>query len=439
MLEGKGSFGVVYSNPILPFIKKILFSVYKVDDVIDFDEVKDEVEEVDYIINLDDVADIDIFNEVDDIDYLDELDDVEVDNVEVDNVEVDNVEVDNVEVDDNLCVCKVFIDIENFIEESNSYMYIFENFYLDPQFFNMPICYGEIDHDYVQEHPEIYNQDWADNNLSFMLSQFQITFLKGVIVENSIISNFDKFKNIFYAVKFLNDNSLLYDDLKLDNIIFVNDVYKISDFSSIIHIDDINYKKYNDSKLVSIFYFIYNPILNTMLLIFLSLEEKKNVNYLDLDKELNTEIKTYKSKIYVNYCQQKFRDVISISNELMVKIRVGGYSLNDKFKKIIYTDLYVKDIFIFLDNKTLINNNFKYIEAFYSYYKIKHRNVSDIKKNIMKRINIYSLGMILFSLYLIQPSLKTLELAIMCSLNAFIINDIVYITETNIDEIIENM
>lgn len=382
MLDGKGTYGIVYSNPILPFIKKIVFSVSE----------------------------------------LNKLD----------------------EIDNDLCVCKVFIDIQNFIDESNSYMYLFDNFYIDPQFFNMPIFYGEIDQAYIQHHPEIYNSVWSGDDLSYILSQFQITFVKGIPVDKIIISNtdnniLDKFKNIFSAVKFLNDNSLLYDDLKIDNIICVNDLFKISDFSSLIHVKDLNYEYYTDSKLSAIFYFIYNPLLNKILYLFLCLEIKKNRTYLDLDNELHNEIKTHDAKIYVNYCQKKFSEVIKITKELILTIKVGAYSLEDNFEKIVYIDIDIKDIFVFFDNKTLVRRNYKYITALYKYYKLKHRLITDIKKDIIKRINIYSLGMILFSLYLIQPVQKILELAIKCSLNAFIINDIVYITDPNIDEIIENM
>ena len=221
MLDGKGTYGIVYSNPILPFIKKIVFSVSE----------------------------------------LNKLD----------------------EIDNDLCVCKVFIDIQNFIDETNSYMYLFDNFYIDPQFFNMPIFYGEIDQAYIQHHPEIYNSVWSGDDLSYILSQFQITFVKGIPVDKIIISNtdnniLDKFKNIFSAVNFLNDNSLLYDDLKIDNIICVNDLFKISDFSSLIHVKDLNYEYYTDSKLSAIFYFIYNPLLNKILYLFLCLEIKKNRN-----------------------------------------------------------------------------------------------------------------------------------------------------------------
>ena len=382
MLDGKGTYGIVYSNPILPFIKKIVFSVSE----------------------------------------LNKLD----------------------EIDNDLCVCKVFIDIQNFIDETNSYMYLFDNFYIDPQFFNMPIFYGEIDQAYIQHHPEIYNSVWSGDDLSYILSQFQITFVKGIPVDKIIISNtdnniLDKFKNIFSAVKFLNDNSLLYDDLKIDNIICVNDLFKISDFSSLIHVKDLNYEYYTDSKLSAIFYFIYNPLLNKILYLFLCLEIKKNRTYLDLDTELHNEFKTHDAKIYVNYCQKKFSEVIKITKELILTIKVGAYSLEDNFEKIVYTDIDIKDIFVFFDNKTLVQRNYKYITVLYKYYKLKHRLIENIKKDIIKRINIYSLGMILFSLYLIQPVQKILELAIKCSLNAFIINDIVYITDPNIDEIIENI
>ena len=49
-------------------------------------------------------------------------------------------------------------------------------------------------------------------------------------------------KYILLAVKFLNDNNYLFDDLKSDNLLFFNNKIKIIDFSTLIHINDINLK-----------------------------------------------------------------------------------------------------------------------------------------------------------------------------------------------------
>lgn len=404
MLEGKGSFGVVYSDPILPFIFKFFF------------EKKD--------------------------------------------TNIDNIENINKSNDSNIEVSKVFIDCFDYSEELKLYQYILKNYNIDEQYFNIPLNFGEIDQKDVRRNMDIYNSNWSGDNNAYILSSFQITFRKGLQIKkllkaknnfnnmfswNNIINDqkdsfndqsiLIKFKNIFLAVKFLNNNLLLYDDFKLDNIIQINEILKFSDFSSLIHINELNYEYFMQSKLNSYFYFIYNCILNKILYLFLGLEINKSITYVNIDSDLYTVYNDIESKKYIDYCTYKFNSIKSLCTDFSNIINIPCYSSDDDFETLVYIDLNANIIFGFINNENIVKKNYIYIKSLYKYLKIKFKNITSIKTDIIKRINIYSLGINLLELLSYNWNQNIINLALLCSLHFFNIGNIVYITDPDIDSI----
>jgi len=226
-LNGIGGYGVVYSNPTLPYLEKY-----------DFYPNKEN------------------------------------------NKNSDN------DINDSELVSKVFKKEEFFLEELNDYKRIIKKYDLPGKYFNLPLYYGIIDLKKVLSHKNIYSKKWSNNVNTYLKSPYQITFKKGVHISNSNLKDFlPKYKNLLECIQYMNNHHLLFDDLKMDNVIEVDNIIKISDFSSIVKFDTLTVDKIYKMQLGVSIYFGYLPILNKLVEYFLGFEKnKKNKHHIQNNK-----------------------------------------------------------------------------------------------------------------------------------------------------------
>jgi hypothetical protein len=337
-------------------------------------------------------------------------------------------------------VGKIFFKIDEYSSELKGYKNIFAKYNLNYKYFNMPLHYGIISN--------------------------QICFKKGVkICENSndnIKNIYKKLENIIYSVKFLNEKKILFDDLKLSNIIEVDSIYKIIDFSSLILFNDMNYDIFSNSILEYSFYMVYASYLNKLLKYYLMKRERLNISITDLINDLNVDIKDSESKQSINFIinfskliNKKYElNNISFEYDLLYN-KSYNLSSDNNYSNNNYVNINIKnidDILLFYMKKDNFNNIYKiYFEKFINYYEeLYNDNINLIIEDIMKRINLYSLGITIFSI--INSKIKDiniinkknniiistlLKIVIILTSNIFINDSTLYISEPNIDDVIK--
>lgn len=376
MIEGKGTYGIVCSSPRLPYL-----------EIYNFDKIK--------ILSNENIEDVKNKNEV----------------------------------------SKIFYNIEDYEEERDKYIQL--NLYNLPNlYFNKPIYYGEISIN------KISKLDYSLRRY-ILINPFQITFQRGEIISSiknlSIEDFYIKIENLFYLIKYLNDNSFINDDLKLQNTIYINSLFKIIDYSSLINISNMNEEIFESSFLVYFSYYIYLNVLNISLINIITERTEVNEHY----------SKKYYDKEEYHYNKKYLFNILSL---------ISNFFRNISFTIILVDNLTNKNIEInllrFLNEiRDYKYNNFKniyYYNIFNHYLNNKYGNNKKEKlENIAKRINCYSFGILLLNSFINIDSfsnmnlsnnsfhIKILKLAMYLCLN-FIKNDTeIYIFEPNIEDIIE--
>jgi serine/threonine protein kinase len=230
-------------------------------------------------------------------------------------------------------------------------------------------------------------------------------------------NNFKKIENILYAIKFMNENKLIFDDLKKDNIIIVNDKMKFCDFSTIINMKDLDLNTLNKSMLRTIFYYIYNPILNILLYYYISVKENNVVIIDNIINNIKIDQRNKENIDYINYNKRLISKIKSYTKELDISINI----------KNIFKNIY----FYYLRDK----NNYKIIiTKFIEYFNNKYEDIELIISELISRIHIYSLGIIFLQyidLYIEQKNKecdkiflkKCIEIYKLCSLQINIFDD----------------
>ena len=282
-LEGYGSYGIVFSNPRLPYyIKK------------DFNNKNNNIK-----FNLE----------------------------QVENITTEELNFNNLKKKKE--VSKLFKSKKLFLEELIKYKSLIELNILDNNHFNIPLNYGIINANYNKSK---YNVKWLElnkklnnyyiffnknktinikNNIYDFLTYYQITFNEGKqINKNSMCDFIQKFKNIIEGVDILSKNNLFYDDLKINNILEVNGLFKISDYSSIFNMNNLNVNIFNSCYLYYLKYYIYLPIYNLIIYYYLynnnDYKNKLMSYYLSLNQE---EYKRHLNKI-INNIISKYSSII---------------------------------------------------------------------------------------------------------------------------------
>lgn len=378
-MEGSGTFGVVYSTPRFPFKDKFNF-----------------------------------------------------------NNDTEKKENDIIELLYNNEVSKIFFDEEFYNIEKEDYLRL-KDYNLPDTLFNKPLNYGLIDKDIVFG-CEIYNYKWSGAKFDFgkiiNCSPYQITFEKGKEICNDKHLDlglfYEKIINLFNLIKYLNDNKILFDDFKLSNVLNINGVYKLSDYSSLIKIEQMTKNIFNDSFLNTSSYFIYLPILNKAFEYYICKKETREYEDLIDDEH-------YSNKECIDDTINYF--ILNLKNNIVIDF----LDINNKNIKINILDLF-KQIKNYKEN---FNKNEIYYNLLIDYLDNKYKD-DNIKKleNLCKRINLYSLGIFLLYILIQKKFIKKIEyhensleikfLKIICysCLNFIIINE-QFIFEPNIDFLIK--
>ena len=263
-------------------------------------------------------------------------------------------------------VSKIFKQDIYYYTELKKYKNILK-YKLSDKFFNFPINYGNVNID--------------------KKNVYQITFKLGKnILDNNFNEILLKFKNILYGTYFLNINNLIFDDYKISNMIEINGIIKFSDYSTITSCNNI-INNYEYTYLKYYYYFIYCPYLNILLDYYINnyniINKNNKVDINDLD--IINKIKLSK-KIRNNNNSLK-KTIKEIKNYIILNKKNISKDIYEKIKLYKF-DLFDIDKYIYLDDL----NTIKYCKILYKYLNNKYVSVKDRINDLIKRINIYSLG-----------------------------------------------
>ena len=421
-LEGYGSYGIVFSNPRLPYYIKKDFNN-------DNNNIKNNLEEM---------------------------------------KNIGNQELNFNNLKKKKEVSKLFKNKKSFVKEVIEYKSLIKLNILDKKHFNVPLNYGIINANFdklkynitwfelnqsnkLNSYHKFFNKNKTTNikkNIYDFITYYQITFDEGIkINNNSTYDFFQKFKNIIEGVGILSKNNLFYDDLKINNILEINYLFKISDYSSIFNMNNLTMDIFDLSYLCYFKYYVYFPIYN--LIIYYNLHNnialKNNLTsyYLTLNKDdYKTNINLIISNIIKKYSS------INIGNMEINVIQIEN--INAYTEKKINLNLNVYDClirihFIFnVNNSSNVRNQqscHNTIYHFLNYIDQKFNNNIDKNIYLLNKNMLFSCGMIILEyLYVneIDDSIyviNLLKIFILCCSTIISINGNKYLNNSKIEDI----
>ena len=355
---------------------------------------------------------------------------------------------ENIKNDEQSQASKIFLCVDYYLLERDGYIKLL-NYNLPEIFFNAPLNFGVLN---KEEIDKLSVNNYKYNFKKIIIKNgFQITFVKGELIHSNnkltIIDFYTKLDNLIKCIQYLNQNNFLFDDLKLNNVLLVNNLYKLSDYSSLIKTEELNIEYFNSCYLYTTSYFIYLPILNEVLKYYLN-GRINNDFYTGIDLEIDSNINNNIDfdKNYKNYKNQIIANIFNIRNiNITFTDKEKNININIEFNKILNEIYYYKNKLNINKNK-IINKNKKYYNGLIEYLDNKYnKDTEKIIKDLSKRINLFSLGILLIDIYNMRKDLifnhynyhkKIFIMISRLCLNFIIINNILYIFEPDIDEVI---
>lgn len=184
------------------------------------------------------------------------------------------------------CVTEITFDKEielhnNLIKKIINFTDFIENF-----IFPVDTIKRHINFEVLNQNKEIYTEEWREKNNILRYSHVLI-FPRGISKKEFILKNSIKpLIQFFNVVDKLKQNTMYLPDMKLDNIVLVDDKFKVIDFSLLEHYNNIIELYKNNIAVHAIYYLAYS--VEYQLIIRFRMNNIKNRN--DFERELNKEI-----------------------------------------------------------------------------------------------------------------------------------------------------
>jgi hypothetical protein len=304
------------------------------------------------------------------------------------------------------------------------------------------------------------------NSIKNIKPIYQIVFPLGKSISLDDIQIFIiKYIHIFECIQVFNQSDLIFDDLKLDNIVKINDTYKLIDCSSIFSFEEIitdGEIRYTILKNIS--YYIYSVLIHILLLYFLDKKKNKNkyINEQKYNKFIKEKLNEYKTNNYKTNVFTYLKNIFgkeSIITFSFLKFSIQNIKLIESEVSISIENILKTLLFDYKENIRIIIIQY-YYKYLYSSLKNKNTWKSKNSKNhnenydetiihilyfLQKRINIYFLGMVIFDYLYQKQSIKDnssiflFELACLCCLQFYYDETSLtfYINDITIEELLE--
>jgi hypothetical protein len=287
---------------------------------------------------------------------------------------------------------------------------------------------------------KVYNTQWlekkevsvTDNKIDLFnilekdFIDLQIIFQKGEKIDKYNL-DIEKMLNILHSVKFMQDNGFIFGDLKIENMVMHNGLYKIIDFSSIFRIDSYLNNLLNNPIIYYLNYYIHPKVIKLLIYMITFKNDYRLYGIGAINSSYDREIQNTFSDISSLY------DTSFVNGGLLKDALIDIRGTEKPFKYLI-TNIYHMALFD-------IGNMFflKKIEELR-----KNQNYNDIN-TLLKKIDMYSIGYIMLEKfpnfihsYITRKDIICQYLKIICYFTLFyVIEDLVYnILHFTIDEAI---
>jgi serine/threonine protein kinase len=320
-------------------------------------------------------------------------------------------------------VCKVFGHNDECDREYNNIDYIINNISKNvnlKDYLVLPIKKCTINKYYVdkilfkmeksQNRKFIYHKD---NNKMIVYPKGNTDLydlIKYVYSFNDFFIIIKKLFNILQGIECLLNNKIIHFDIKLNNILLINDKFKIIDLSELSFLSD-KYKYNLDHQ--SILYYCWNPLI----LYYYYLDQdiqQINVNNEYIKKilksnDFNRKQSTYIYKTFIlsfdiidlGFSMNEISQVLEIRDMILEQKILREYSEDIRYYKIynlmelinidrdsIWRSFFYSDEIIYID---------KFLNKFNKYFEeLRQKEGKDqVKQNILKRLDLYSFGVVL--------------------------------------------
>jgi hypothetical protein len=174
-------------------------------------------------------------------------------------------------------VSKVFVRFSDYAKEVRRYNKIHNSYSFPPNLFciykdhgrivNSDILISSSTSNFLNIDSD-YNEEWCDGDEGYKSATHQIVFPRGVSV--FALKDMEMFLEYFYCIwevlDFFSMHGLVFDDLKNNNVLFMNRRFVVADYSSVLSLEDLlDPKIHCETTFASRYYYIHSPILSYML------------------------------------------------------------------------------------------------------------------------------------------------------------------------------
>ena len=380
LLVGYGGRGDVYTNPRLPFLRKITLG-----EIFDY-LFKNKIPIIDIIEDLSKPLSKD-----------EEPDESIKDVMMIGSSEVSKVFIDGIILTQNYNTNANWnkfvktIPRTLFYKEMKLYTELLKRYptIITEEYFIFPLSFGTIDTKNVNKLKAIYSREWAglgNSNTKNIFNnnecKYQITFKTcDSVFKYGVDGFFYGIFNLVKCVKNLMEKGLYPDDLKLENIVYDDGSVKIIDWSSY---KSFNYMSHNigntqiDEFFSESHYRAFNIFLIYLQKFYKHNYTVRNSKPIELNTVLNESLRNKND-------QQIIKDRVHVFNGILDKIELHGKKITEYYRNIF-------DSILELPNKAICDAidsglTFEYED---SNEKLSRQN------NLLKRITYYSLGFLIF-------------------------------------------
>ena len=183
-------------------------------------------------------------------------------------------------------VSKVFHTYRDYYQEVTSFGMLCLQHEFPKDLFCSFLDHGRINKLEVRKYRWIYNTTWCAGETDFENASHQVIYPRGKPV--SVIPFYKfmvYFENILRVVEFLEAKDLAFDDFKNQNLLVLNGKMVVSDYSSIVSINDlIMPATFYSTNFKSRYYYIHSPVLSSLLCRLILKEPARKSRHAQLDE-----------------------------------------------------------------------------------------------------------------------------------------------------------
>jgi hypothetical protein len=322
-------------------------------------------------------------------------------------------------------VSKVFLSYRDYYNEVNCYTLLHKNYDFPHDLFCHYIDHGRISKSEIQHHESVYNEKWSNDDDVYREATHQIIYPRGrsIFTVSSFSEYMVCFEKIIQMVEFFSQHHLVFDDFKNQNLLFIDDRVVVSDYSSIVSLDDfIDPSIFYQSNFKSRYYYIHSPLLNALLCKVLRNEDTYYTHASIETSYIRYIHQIMFSTIPSNFVYRQSYVVFLNEKEVVINVELAG----DDIKELML-EFFCRSFQPSVQKEPNYYRLYYIVILFQQHYYSNYPSKIEMIEEIVERSHIHSIGIMLFeamykfNMYKLNDkesdiSIEALHLAIYCCL-----------------------